>query len=193
MSKLYFRYWAMWAWKSAELISTYYNYQNKEMDTLVLNFKLDTRFWEWIIGSRSWVKISSTFFDKTTDIYKIIKENLENNSNIKCILIDEAQFLKYSQVDDLVKIIMEFEIPIICYWLKTDFQSNMFEWSKRLFELAQDIQELKTVCWCWNKATMNVRIIDWKITKVWEQVQIWASESYDSVCLKHYLENNLWK
>lgn len=193
MSKLYFRYWAMWAWKSAELISTYYNYQNKEMDTLVLNFKLDTRFWEWIIGSRSWVKISSTFFDKTTDIYKIIKENLENNSNIKCILIDEAQFLKSNQVDDLVKIILEFRIPIICYWLKTDFQSNMFEWSKRLFELAQDIQELKTVCWCGKKATMNVRIINGKITKVWEQVQIWASESYDSVCLKHFLENNLWK
>lgn len=193
MSKLYFRYWAMWAWKSAELISTYYNYQNKWMDALVLNFKLDNRFGESVIWSRSWAKINSITFDWETNLKELLEEKIDKNKNIRCILIDESQFLKSDQVDDLARILFKYNFPIICFGLKSDFQSNLFEWSKRLLELAHDIQELKTVCWCGRKATMNVRIVNGKITKHWEQIQIWADESYDSVCLEHYLENNLWE
>lgn len=190
MSKLHFKYWSMWAGKTLELIKIAYNYKERGQKVLVFNSSLDTRFKNWEISSRTWASIPCFLFDKNTDIFSKITEELEKTS-INCILIDEAQFLTNKQVESLAVATIRFKIPVICLWIKTDFLGNLFEWSKRLLELATNIEEIKTVCWCWNKATMNARIKNGKVIKTWEQIEIWANEKYISLCLKHYIEEYL--
>lgn len=190
MSKLYFHFWAMWAWKSLELIKVAYNYTERNKKVYIFNNTLDTRFKKWEVSSRSWSSIPSISYDlKTNFLDEINKISWE----IDCILIDESQFLTSLQVEQCAEIVCKLDIPVMCYWLKTDFLWNLFEWSKRLLELAQKIEEIKTICWCWKKATMNARIKDWKIIKKWEQIEIWENDKYISLCLKHYLEDNIWK
>lgn len=191
MAKLYFMYGAMWAGKSMELIKVAYNYLERGKKCLIFNSLLDTRFESGKVSSRTWGSLPSIGFDNNTNIEKIIKEEL-NKWEIDCILIDEAQFLNKIQVEQCANISTKLNIPIICYGIKTDFMSNLFEWSKRLLELAQQIDEIKTICWCGKKATMNTRVIDWKVILEWEQIDIWANEKYISLCLKHYLEKNIW-
>lgn len=191
MAKLYFMYGAMWAWKSMELIKVAYNYLERWKKCLIFNSLLDTRFENWKVSSRTWGSLPSIWFDSNTNIEEIIKEKLDKWA-IDCILIDEAQFLNSAQVEQCAGISTKYNIPVICYGIKTDFMSRLFEWSKRLLELAEQIEEIKTICWCGKKATMNARIIDWKVTLEWEQIDIWANEKYISLCLKHYQEKNIW-
>ncbi len=187
MAKLYFQYWAMGAWKSLELIKVAYNYTERWKKVIVFNSKLDTRFTNWEVASRSWSKIASISFDDKTDLYY---EITKTESRPDCVLVDESQFLKKKQVEECAKIVTEMNIPVICYWLRTDFLWNLFEWSKRLMEIAQKIEEIKTICWCWDKATMNARISEWKMCTAWDQIEIWENDRYISLCLKHY---NEWK
>lgn len=189
MSKLHFNYWAMWAGKSLELIKVAYNYIERWKSVFIFNSSLDTRYKSWEVTSRSWSNIPSISYDITTNIFEAI-----NYLNIKpdCILIDESQFLTKKQVEECAKITTKLDIPVICYGLKIDFQSNLFEWSKRLLELAEKIEEIKTICWCGKKATMNARISNSKMLLQWELIEIWENDKYISLCLRHYLEENIW-
>ncbi|EKE29204.1 MAG: hypothetical protein ACD_2C00208G0005 [uncultured bacterium (gcode 4)] len=191
MSKLYFQYWAMWAGKTLELIKVAYNYTERWMNVVIFNSKIDTRFETDKVSSRSGSAISSMPYDSETDFLETI-ERLKSIKPIDCILVDESQFLKKHQVDDLAVVVTSMDIPVMCFWIKTDFQWSLFEWSKRLLEIAQKIDEIKTICWCSNKATMNARIADWKMLTEWEQIEIWENDKYISLCLKHYLEKNIW-
>lgn len=189
MSKLYFHYWAMWAGKSLELIKVAYNYSERWKSVLIFNSALDTRFKQWEVSSRSWSSMPSITFNELTDFFKTI-EDLDLMPD--CILIDESQFLTKNQVNDCWRIVTKLNIPVMCYGLRTDFLWNLFEWSKRLMELAQKIEEIKTICWCGCKATMNARISNWNMVIIWEQIEIWENDKYISLCLKHYSENNIW-
>ena len=115
-----------------------------------------------------------------------VEDYLDNFIPCDCILIDEAQFLTKDQVDQFVMIADTLEIPIIAFGLKTDFQGNLFEGSKRLLEVADEIQEITTICWCGKKARYNARVINGKIVKFGNQVQLGGNESYVSLCRKHY-------
>ncbi|HPN83169.1 MAG TPA: thymidine kinase, partial [Spirochaetota bacterium] len=110
---------------------------------------------------------------------------------VHCLLVDEAQFLTKTQVEDIVHIVNDEKIPVICYGLRTDFMGQLFEGSTWLLAWADAIEELKTVCWCGRKATMNARIVDGRIVRQGEQVQIGGNESYIALCREHYLSGEL--
>lgn len=191
-SKLYFWYWAMWAGKSMEIAKVYHNYTSRWLQVIVFNSALDNRFNDWKVSSRSWISVSANTFDRNTSFRKEI--DIEWVNEISCVLIDEAQFLTSDQVEELAYISCNSGIPIMCYGLKTTFTWELFEWSKRLLELAQSIEEIKTICWCEKKATMNARINDkWDIIKTGKTIDIGWDDKYISLCLKHWLDWNTWK
>lgn len=173
------------AGKSMDLIKTAYNYTERGKKVLAFNYAHDKRFGENVVASRSGVSWESLPFNNETFF---LNQTL-NIENIDCILIDEAQFLNKYQVSQLVHIRNMFDIPIICYGLRTDFQGKLFIGSQYLLAWADNIEELKTICECGRKATMQIRkdgdgnrILDG------EQEQIGGNESYDSVCTKHFWE-----
>ena len=124
--------------------------------------------------------------EPTENIYNYLK----NIKDISCIFVDEAQFLKRKQVDDLLRIVIDKEIPVICYGLRTDFNTNGFEGSTRLLEIAHSIEEMKTICECGAKATFNVRMVSGKFVFDGDQVAIDGEQevTYESLCPKCYYE-----
>lgn len=187
MKDFKFVFSTMGAWKSLDLIKRAFTYKEKWLDVLIFNSKLDNRFWENVVASRIWVRFDSLSFSTKTNFYKIIKPILKNQ-NIRHIFIDEAQFLKKKQIIELLKINLEYNIPITCYWLKSDFKWELFEWSRYLFVYANSFEELEHICNCWNKAIFNARIDEnWNIIKKWKKILIWWNESYISMCAKCYL------
>ena len=106
--------------------------------------------------------------------------------------MDEAQFLTKAQVEQLVHIVDDFGIPVICYGLRADFQGNLFEGSHWLLAWADSIEEIKTVCWCGRKATYNARLLDGKVVKTGAQIQLGGNESYVALCRKHWVEGRLF-
>ncbi len=191
MSKLYFRYSAMGAGKSLDLLKVAYNYEERGMKVVLFNSQLDTRFETGCIASRTGIKMKSFLFSTTTNFYDHVKENyFDKDVKISCILLDEAQFLKKEQVEQLRLITNDLDIPIICYGLRTDFRTNLFEGSMWLLAWADEIEELKTICWCGKKATMNARVIDGKVIKEGEQIMIGGNESYVALCQKHFQTGN---
>jgi thymidine kinase len=110
---------------------------------------------------------------------------------VDCVIIDEAQFFSGEQVYQLCRIVDELNIPVIAYGLRADFAGNLFTGSERLLALADTIEEIKTVCWCSKKATMNARVIDGRVVKVGEQIVIGGNESYIALCRKHWANGKL--
>lgn len=190
MAKLYFYYAAMNAGKSTVLLQSAYNYQERGMDTLLFIPQLDKRAGEGKIGSRIGLVADAITYNAEFNFYDYVKATLAANPKIKCILIDEAQFLTKEQVWELTDIVDELNIPILTYGLRSDFQGEPFPGSKYLLALADNLAEIKTICHCGRKATMNMRIDEHgkKITKG-EQVHIGGNESYMSVCRQHYKIN----
>lgn len=192
MSKLYFRYGAMGSGKTAALLQVAYNYEQKGMNILLIKPSIDTKA-EDKVSSRIGIERKVDFLLKPED--KIVNE-LFNKSKPKAIIVDEAQFLKKEQVDDLFFISKAFDIPVLCYGLRCDFQMNGFEGSTRLLQIADDIEELKTVCKCGRKATQNLRLINNKPVFEGNQVEIdnHSRVEYEGICGLCYLqEENKWK
>lgn len=186
MSKLFFRYGAMGSGKSTALLQVAHNYNQKGMQVILVKPKMDTKG-EKNIESRIGMS-------RTVDILipkKIKFKKILNLENISAIIVDEAQFLSANQVDELFEISKEKDIPVFCYGLRCDFQNQGFPGSRRLLEIADDIEELKTICKCGAKATQNLRLCNGIPTFSGEQVLIDGSEkdySYEGVCGKCYLE-----
>lgn len=189
MAKLHFYYSAMNAGKSTTLLQSSYNYKERGMDTLLLAPAIDTRYGFNKVASRIGLQAEAISFSDSKDLYQHIKQELNKNNNIKCVLIDEAQFLTKKQVQHLVQVTNDFNIPVLTYGIRTDFMGEPFEGSKYLLALADQLVELKTICHCGRKATMNLRVDEkGQALREGEQVDIGGNERYVAVCSLHFHE-----
>ena len=187
MAKLYFRYGAMGSSKTANALMVRYNYLEKGKKVILLKPDIENRDGADLIKSRIGLEVECSY------VSTFLKEFLQNPYELDAIIIDEAQFMSEKQVEDFAYIVDIFDIPVICYGLRTDFQSYTFPGSKRLLELADKIEEIPTICWCGKKAQMNARLNNGKIVYQGEQIKMGANESYISLCRKHYKEGKLKK
>lgn len=192
MAKLYFRYSAMGAGKSLDLLKVAYNYEERGMTALIFNSEMDTRFGRECVASRAGIHKDAIAYARDTDFKGLYEKQIAAiGRKVDCLLVDEAQFLTKAQVMAIVAIVNDERIPVICYGLRTDFMGDLFEGSMWLLAWSDAIEELKTVCWCGRKATMNARVIDGRIVRQGEQVQIGGNESYVALCREHYLSGKL--
>ena len=186
MSKLYFRYGAMNSGKSTHLMQVAHNYEEKGMPVILLKPSIDTK------GDN---KVTSRIgIERDVDILlapeDFILDKMPNKQKPWAIIVDEAQFLTPEQVEELFVITKIYDIPVLCYGLRCDFQMKGFPGSTRLLELADDIEELKTICSCGKKATQNLRLINHQPVFEGEQVEIDGESNiqYTSVCGECYLK-----
>lgn len=176
MSKLYFKYGCMNSSKSANLLMIRHNYVEQGFHVLLLKPSIDIREGTSIIKSRIGIEAECIMVHPDDSIQQLFKENPSD-----IIMIDEAQFLTKSQVDELYEI--SFHNNVICFGLLTDFQQHLFEGSQRLIELAESLQEIKTVCSCGRRATMNVRFDEHgNLITHGKQVDIGGNEKYKAMC-----------
>lgn len=157
MAKLYFYYSAMNAGKTTKLLQNNFNYIERGMKTILYTFAGDDRYGVAKITSRIGLSADSNVFDSNTNIFEEINNKLNNDDKIACVLIDEAQFLNKKQVKDLCKIVDELNIPVLTYGLRTDFLGEPFEGSLYLLLWSDELIEVKTICHCGKKATMNAK------------------------------------
>lgn len=182
MAKLYFRYGAMGSSKTANAIMVQYNYHERGQNALMVKPRLDNRDGERIVGSRSGLSAPCIYVEELENV---------DLSAYNCIIVDEAQFLKKDQVAQLVQIVDEMNIPVICYGLRADFRGELFEGSTWLMAWADTIEEIKTVCWCGRKATCNARVVDGKVAREGEQIVLGGNESYVALCRRHWKTGEL--
>ncbi|NLO86827.1 MAG: thymidine kinase [Clostridiales bacterium] len=182
MAKLYYRYGAMGSSKTANAIMVRHNYMERGQKVLMLKPRLDSRDGETMVASRSGLKCVCHFIE---DIDQFDVRSFD------CVIIDEAQFLTKAQVEMLVKVVDVDNVPVIAYGLRCDFQGNFFEGSLWLMAWADTIEEVKTICWCGKKALCNTRVLDGKVVKEGEQIFLGGSESYVSLCRKHWTSGDL--
>lgn len=188
MAKLFFNYAAMNAGKSTTLLQASFNYRETGMNTFLFTAEIDDREERGSIQSRIGLKSSAHMFGAETDLLKVV-QTANENAKINCIFVDEAQFLTANQVDQLVRIVDEYEVPVICYGLRTDFRGELFEGSARLLALADEIRELKTICRCGRKATMNLRIDQHgNAVTHGDKIEIGGNDRYTALCRKHFYD-----
>ena len=181
MAKLYFRHGAMGSSKTANALMVEYNYFERGKKALLLKPRLDSRDGVCVIKSRMGLEKECEFVE---DFVKMSDADI---SRYDCVIIDEAQFCTKEVVDDL-------SIPVICYGLRTDFRRELFEGSMWLLAWADVIEEIKTVCWCGQGATCNVRFSeDGTVIRTGEQVVLGGNDSYTALCRKHYKEGKLYE
>jgi thymidine kinase len=189
MAKLYFYYSSMNAGKSTALLQSSYNYRERGMQTLVLAPDFDDRYGVGKITSRIGLEAAAITFATDQDLFKSIAARV-NEGPLHCVLIDEAQFLSKEQVHQLGDVTDELNIPVLAYGLRTDFQGEPFIGSKYLLSWADNIKELKAICFCGGKATMVIRLAeDGNAITQGSQVEIGGNDRYVSMCRKHFKEN----
>lgn len=188
MAQLFYTYSTMSAGKSLDLLKVNHNYREQGKKTLLFTPRTDTRHGEGKITSRIGIQEDALSVDYEFNFYEYVKRNKIVSEKLYCILIDEAQFLSREQIMQLSNIVDSFNIPVMCYGLKNDFQNNLFEGSETLLLYADKIIEIKTICAkeeCGKKATMNLRLSGGKPVYEGSQIQI-GDEEYLPVCRKHY-------
>lgn len=187
MAKLHFYYSAMNAGKSTTLLQSSYNYNERGMDTLLYTPIVDDRFGVGKIASRIGLQREAISIDKNFDIFVSVKREIAKNPNIHCVLIDEAQFLSKNQVEQLSMVCDFLNIPVLTYGIRSDFRGEPFEGSSYLLAWADSIIELKTICHCGKKATMNLRIDqNGQVAIDGKQIDIGGNEKYIATCRKHF-------
>lgn len=192
MAKLFFYYSAMNAGKSTSLLQSSHNYRERGMNTLLFTASIDDRNRSGAISSRLGIEKNATVFGSKLDLFATITEELKGKP-IHCVLVDEAQFLTKDHVFQLSAVADSLNIPVICYGLRTDFQANLFEGSQWLLALADELNELKTICTCGKKATMNLRIDQsGNAVKHGESIEIGGNDRYIALCRKHFMEKIGW-
>jgi thymidine kinase len=190
MSKLYFRYGAMNCGKSTNLLQVAYNYEERGMKILIVKPMTDTKGGEAVVSRLGISRKVDMLVDRDENIYNSVEKYMDENGEVHCILVDEVQFLKKEQIDELFQIAVKLNIPTICYGLRSDFQMKGFEGSSRLLLLAHSIEELKTICKCGKKAILNGRKINGHFVFEGEQVVIdnEMQVEYESLCPKCYFK-----
>lgn len=191
--KLYFRYGTMGSAKTALLLTTAYNFEERGMTYSCFKPIVDTREKDNVIRSRIGIERKCTWIYHDTDIYVMAQEMFERTMTvIDWFLIDEAQFLTAEQVDQLARIVDDYGSNVICYGLRTDFQTHLFEGSRRLFEIADTIDEIKSTCTCGRKTIVNARIdANGDFITEGDQVEIGGDDRYIAVCRKCWRNNRI--
>ena len=185
MAKLYFKYGAMGSSKTAQALITKYNYEENDMKVWLLKPGADTRDGVNILRSRIGLQAEVEIAAAETDIYQRFREGFAVDCD--AVIVDECQFLTPEQIDQLRAIVDDYNVPVMCFGLRTDFQTKLFPGSMRLMELADVIQEIKTICDCSAKATVNARIdADGYIVTEGAQVVLGGNDSYIAMCHRCY-------
>jgi thymidine kinase len=188
MAKLYFYYASMNAGKSTTLLQADFNYRERGMETMLWTAALDDRFGEGAITSRIGLSTAAHKFSPDTNILAEIESENEQRA-LACVLVDEAQFLTRDQVIQLADVADKIGIPVLCYGLRTDFQGELFPGSAALLGLADALIELKAVCECGRKSTMNLRVdAEGRAVKEGAQTEVGGNDRYVALCRKHFLE-----
>lgn len=188
MAKLYFYYAAMNAGKSTTLLQADFNYRERGMETMLWTAALDERAGAGTIGSRIALSAPANTFDEDVDLFEAVGEELKKRT-LDCILVDEAQFLTQRHVLQLCEVADQLSIPVLCYGLRTDFQGKLFPGSAALLALADALVELKAVCECGRKATMNLRVdAEGHAVAAGAQTEIGGNDRYIALCRKHFFE-----
>ena len=179
MAKLYFKYGAMGSSKSASVLITKFNYEERGMGVWLIKPSLDTRDGVGTVKSRIGLEADGYAVTPEADIFA----EFASRKDIHVIIADECQFFTAAQVDQLRRIVDEFDIPVLCFGLRTDFLTHLFEGSRRLFEVADFISEIKTICSCGNKAIVNARIDgEGNVLTDGGQIMIGGNDSYIAMC-----------
>ena len=187
MAKLYFYYAAMNAGKSTVLLQSSHNYRERGMQTMLFTPAIDTRYEGGIIHSRIGLSEAAISFQTNDNLYALLTSKIQAGERYACVLIDEAQFLTKEQVNQLTTITDEVGIPVLAYGLRTDFRGDLFPGSQYLLAWADELVEIKTICHCGRKATMNMRInAEGHAIRDGEQVLIGGNEAYISTCRLHF-------
>ena len=185
MAKLYFKYGAMGSSKTAQALITKYNYEENDLNVWLIKPSADTRDGAQILRSRIGLEAQVDVIAPDVDIYARFLGVKARRSDV--IIVDECQFMTEKQIDQLRTIVDEYNIPVMCFGLRTDFQTHLFPGSRRLMEVADTIQEIKTICDCGAKATVNARINDGYIVTEGAQVVLGGNDSYIAMCHKCYV------
>jgi len=188
MAKLYFYYASMNAGKSTTLLQADFNYRERGMETMLWTAALDDRYDAGVITSRIGLQADAHKFTPDTDLW--VEVTAEHAARpIACLLLDEAQFLTRDQVLQLARLADEANIPVVTYGLRTDFQAELFPGSAALLGIADTLVELKAVCECGRKATMNLRVdAAGNAVKEGAQTEIGGNDRYVALCRKHFME-----
>ncbi|SFP80153.1 thymidine kinase [Tranquillimonas alkanivorans] len=188
MAKLYFHYSTMNAGKSTLLLQASHNYRERGMDTYLLTARLDRRAGEGRIGSRIGIGQHADTFAPGEDLFSRLQQ-LQVQRSFACVFVDEAQFLEPAQVWQLARAADDLNLPVMCYGLRVDFRGQLFPGSAELLALADDLREVRTICFCGRKATMVVRQDETgQVLVAGEQIQVGGNETYVSLCRRHWRE-----
>ncbi len=186
MAKLYFYYGAMGSSKTANALMAEYNYRERGQKVLLAKTNMDTRDGSNIIRSRIGLERECILLDEVCGMSDAQIQSYD------AIIVDEIQFARSEQIDQLAYFVDQLNVPVLCYGLRSDFQLHLFEGSERLITIADELREVKTVCWCGKKATCNARYNKDGIVREGSQVMLGANDEYIALCRKHFLEGNLY-
>ncbi|WP_306141387.1 thymidine kinase [Roseibium sp. MMSF_3412] len=191
MAKLYFNYSSMNAGKSTVLLQAAYNYEERGMNALLMIAAFDDRGGKGRIASRIGLAADADIFTAEDNVFRHV-EKVNEKTPVDAVLVDEAQFLTEEQVWQLAGLADQMGIPVMCFGLRTDFQGKLFPGSATLLAVADNLKEIKTICWCGRKATMVARLDgNGRIVEEGEQVVIGGNETYVSLCRKHWSRREL--
>ncbi len=186
LAKLYFKYGAMGSSKTAQALITKYNYEENDLQVWLLKPSADTRDGETVLRSRIGLQSPVEVVGPETNLYRLFTDTRRGRCDV--IIVDECQFLSEDQIDQLRAVVNDFGIPVMCFGLRTDFRTRLFPGSRRLMEVADTIQEIKTICDCGAKATVNARIgADGHIITEGAQVFLGGNDAYIAMCHKCYV------
>ncbi len=177
MAKLYYRYGAMGSSKTANAIMVQYNYMERGQKVLMVKPAMENRDGARTLKSRCGLSAECVFMEELPDLPV---------ETYDCVIVDEAQFLTRNQVEYLVHIVDDLNVPVIAYGLRADFQGNFFEGSQYLMAWADTIEEVKTICWCGKKATCNARVVNGRVVKEGDQILLGGDGQYISLCRRHW-------
>ena len=187
MAKLYFKYGAMGSSKTAQALITKYNYEENDLQVWLIKPSADTRDGVQTLRSRIGLEAQVDVITPNVDVHKLFDSTKKGHCAV--VIVDECQFLVPEQIDQLRAIVNDFSIPVLCFGLRTDFQCKLFPGSRRLMEVADTIQEIKTVCDCGVKATVNARIDgNGYIVTEGEQVVLGGNDSYIAMCHRCWMQ-----
>ena len=186
MAKLYFKYGAMGCSKTAQALITKFNYEERGMRVLLMKPAVDTRDGATTVRSRIGLEADALAVPADCDLFRLYTENY---ADCQVVIVDECQFLTPEQVDQLGQIVIEYDRPVLCFGLATDFLTHLFPGSRRLFEIAESISEIKSVCRCGSKATVNARLDgQGNVVFFGEQVVLGGNDRYMAMCRKCWLK-----
>ena len=188
MAKLYFKYGAMGSSKTAQALITKYNYEENGLNVWLMKPSADTRDGAQVLRSRIGLEALVDVMTPAMDIYDLFVRTRKESCNV--IIVDECQFMTTAQIDQLRAIVNDFNVPVLCFGLRTDFQTKLFPGSMRLMELADAIEEIKTMCDCGAKATVNARIDgNGHVVTEGAQVVLGGNDSYIAMCHRCYVNS----